>query len=100
MPIFWPIIEKSVSAIFVSFEVEVVEERVDDYGLAYGLEHSNDREERVQSISGTSTQELTKEEECGGGVVRRDFTPGFDTLNEEPSVKTDIKSTPKPKWEL
>ncbi|KAH7401563.1 hypothetical protein BKA66DRAFT_556005 [Pyrenochaeta sp. MPI-SDFR-AT-0127] len=99
MPIFWPIIEKSLSAIFVSFEVEIVEEHIDDYGLAYELEHTEGRNGRIQSISGTSTQELSKEEE-GGMVAKRDCNMGFDTLNEEPSVKTDIKSTPKPKWEL
>ena len=100
MPIFWPIIEKSFAAILVSYEVEIVEERVDDHGLAYELEHLG-REGSMKS-SGTSTRELTHDEE-DGETVRKVYTVGPDPLSEAAragGVKTDVRSKPKPKWEL
>ncbi|CAO2658584.1 Nn.00g063070.m01.CDS01 [Neocucurbitaria sp. VM-36] len=102
MPIFWPIIEKSLAAIFVSYELEVVEERVDDHGLVYELEHMEGRENSLKS-SGTSTQELTNEEDEEGGLVGKVYTVGPDPLSEEArtvGLKTDVRSKPKPRWEL
>jgi hypothetical protein len=103
MPIFWPIIEKSLSAIFVSYEVQVVEERINDYGLAYELEHMKG-EDRPCSIksSGTSTQELTNEDE-EAHPRRQVFTVGVDPLNEEQKgsgLSTNVQSTGQPKWQL
>jgi hypothetical protein len=104
MPIFWPIIEKSLSAIFVSYEVQVVEERVDDYGLAYELEHMKDRG-RSGSIksSGTSTQELTNEDEEVAHSKKPSFTVGFDPLSEEAKgtgLSTNVETKIQPKWQL
>ncbi|KAG9190525.1 hypothetical protein G6011_08613 [Alternaria panax] len=103
MPIFWPIIEKSLSAIFVSYEVQVVEERVDDYGLTYELEHMKG-DEKACSIksNGTSTQELTNEDE-ESHPRRQAFTVGFDPLNEEQKcngLSTNVQSKAQPKWQL
>ncbi|KAJ4365122.1 hypothetical protein N0V83_008740 [Neocucurbitaria cava] len=102
MPIFWPMIEKSLAAIFVSYELEIVEERVDDQGLVYEMEHMGGREGSLKS-SGTSTQELTNEEDEEGGAVRRVYTVGPDPLNDEARAggfKADVRSKPKPKWAL
>ena len=105
-PIFWPIIEKSLSAIFVSYEVQVVAERVDDYGLVYELEHMKGADGSVKS-SGTSTYELREDEDRVGtsGESRQEFavSVGVDPLNEEAKMegfRTDIQSAPKPKWQL
>lgn len=101
-PIFWPIIERSFAAIFVSFEVQVVEERVDDYGFAYELEHRKDSDGSLRS-SGTSTQELRDDDDVGAGEMRRDYTIGFDPLDESAKavgLRTEIKGAPKPKWQL
>jgi hypothetical protein len=104
MPIFWPIIEKSLSAIFVSYEVQVVEERVDDYGLAYELEHmtSRGRSGSIKS-SGTSTQELTNEDEELQQPRKPEFTVGVDPLSEEAKtggLSTNIETRVQPQWQL
>ena len=102
MPIFWPIIEKSISAIFVTFEVQVEEEYVDDYGLAYELEHTKDTEGSVKS-GGTSTCELRDNEDGGESETSREYTVGCDPLNEDAKAggySTEILSKPRPKWEL
>lgn len=101
MPIFWPMIEKSLSAIFVSFDVEVVEERVNDHGLAYELEHRTTRQGSIKS-NDTSTHELMNDEESGN-AVRKVYTVGIDPLDEEArttGLRTDVRTAPKPKWEL
>ncbi|KAH9876232.1 hypothetical protein J1614_004111 [Plenodomus biglobosus] len=102
MPIFWPIIEKSLSAIFVSFEVDMVEERVgDDYGLAHELEHMNTADGSLKS-SGTSTHQLTEDGNNDGNVVR-EYTVGLDPLSEQARTQgltTQVKSKPKADWEI
>jgi hypothetical protein len=103
MPIFWPIIEKSLSAIFVSYEVQVVEERVDEYGLAYELEHMKSRGKSGSiKSSGTSTQELTNEDE-DVHARKPGFTVGFDPLNEEAKgagLSTNVETRVQPKWQV
>lgn len=102
MPIFWPVLEKSFSAIFVSYEVQIVEERNENYGLAYELEHRKCATEGSLKSSSTSTHELTENGD-DEDVARRGFTVGVDPLSEEAKMgglRTDIKSTPKPKWQL
>lgn len=105
MPIFWPIIEQKFSAIFVSYEVQVVEERVDhnEYGLAYELEHTKRQREGItRSYSGTSIEGLTKEVEGYGTVPK--YSIGADPLNNDPKSGTgfqaSVQSKPKPKWEI
>ncbi|KAF1934771.1 hypothetical protein EJ02DRAFT_439661 [Clathrospora elynae] len=104
MPIFWPIIERSFVAIFVSYEVKVVEERVSDCGLMHELEHmkTRDRGGSVKS-NGTSTRELTNDEEEIGQSRKCPYTVGFDPLDEEAKtagLKTEIQSKPREKWQL
>lgn len=103
MPIFWPVLEKSLTSIFVSFEVQVEEENTTDYGLAYELEHRKCAADGSVKSSGTSTHELTEDGEADGDEMRREFTVGVDPLSEEAKMgglRTQIKSTPKPKWEI
>jgi len=102
MPIFWPIIEKSLAAIFVSYEVNVTEERIyDDYGLAYELEHQKSRREgSVRSISGTSEEGLTREDNTGTKAPK--YSVGIDPLGEESNTRfqASVQSKPKPNWEI
>ncbi|KAF2625596.1 hypothetical protein BU25DRAFT_473709 [Macroventuria anomochaeta] len=102
IPIFWPVIQKSFSAIFVSHEIEVVETRVDDHGLAYELEHMKTRgHHSLNSSSGTSTHELTNEMEDG---YKESYSVGIDPLSIEAQsgrgLHTNINSEPKKKWEI
>ncbi|KAI8934116.1 hypothetical protein NX059_008875 [Plenodomus lindquistii] len=101
MPIFWPVLQKSLSAIFVSFEIEIVEERVSSerYGLAYELEHRKTADGSVRS-SGTSTQELTEE---GNNDGVREYTVGCNPLDEEAKkqgLSTEVRSSPKANWQI
>jgi hypothetical protein len=105
MPIFWPIIEKSFTAIFVSYEVDVTEERAqDEYGLAYELEHTKSAgQQSLRSVSGTSMEGLTmiKEEDANNGPK---FSVGPDPLEEDSAAGTgfqaSVETRPKPKWEI
>jgi hypothetical protein len=105
MPIFWPIIEKSLSAIFVSYEVNVTEERVqDDYGLAYELEHTKSAgQQSLRSVSGTSMEGLTMTREEDGNKAPK-FSVGPDPLDEDTRAVTgfqaSVQTKPKPKWEI
>lgn len=101
MPVFWPTIEKSVSAIFVSFEVQVVEERVNECGLSYELEHTSIPEGSLKS-GGTSTHELRGDKGSRGDSMG-DYTVGVNPLNEDANTygpRTEIQSRPKPRWVL
>jgi hypothetical protein len=104
MPIFWPIIERSFAAIFVSYEVKVTEERVvDDYGLAYELEHTKSAgQTSLRSFSGTSLEGLTRDDE--DGIKAPKFTVGPDPLMEDTQgragFQTSVQTKPKPKWEI
>ncbi|KAF1921699.1 hypothetical protein BDU57DRAFT_436789 [Ampelomyces quisqualis] len=102
MPIFWPIIERSLAAIFVSYEVDVTEEHIqNDYGLAYELEHTKSaRQTSLRSVSGTSLEGLT------GDYANKapKFSIGPDPLNETSSrdatFQASVRTLPKPKWEI
>jgi hypothetical protein len=105
MPIFWPVIERSLASIFVSYEVKVTEEhvQVEDYGLAYELEHTKSQgQESTRSGSGTSMEGLTRDEEDGGKIPK--FSIGPDPLDEETRAgvgfQTNVEARPKPKWEI
>lgn len=102
IPIFWPVMQKSLSAIFVSHEIEVVETRNDDHGLAYELEHTKTRgHHSLNSSSGTSTHELTNDSEDG---YKEQYSVGIDPLSIEAQsgvgLHTNINSQPKKKWEI
>jgi hypothetical protein len=103
MPIFWPVIERSFAAIFVSYEVNVTEEHVqDDYGLAYELEHTKSNGQgSMRSGSGTSMEGLTREED---GTKVPKFSVGPDPLDEEQKggvgFQANVEARPKPKWEI
>lgn len=104
MPVFWPIIENGFTAIFVQYEVKVTEEPAgDDYGLAYELEHTKSAgQTSLRSISGTSMEGLTKDDE--ESKMGPKFTVGPDPLEEDPhggpSHQTHVETLPKPKWEI
>lgn len=102
MPIFWPAIHKSLSAIFVSHQIEIVESRVEGHGLAYELEHTKSRgNESTRSSSGTSTHELTNDPEDG---YKEQYSVGVDPLGAEAlsgqGLQTNINSVPKRRWEI
>ena len=102
IPIFWPVIQKSLSAIFVSHEIEVVETRVESRGLAYELEHTKSRgQQSLGSSSGTSTHELTNDPEDN---YKEQYSVGIDPLGAEAQsgqgLQTNINSVPKRKWEI
>ncbi|KAH3917075.1 hypothetical protein HBI56_122630 [Parastagonospora nodorum] len=105
MPIFWPIIEKSLAAIFVSYEVDVTEERVqDEYGLAYELEHTKSAgQQSLRSVSGTSMEGLTMTTEEDTNRVPK-FSVGRDPLEQDTRAVTgfqaSVETRPKPKWEI
>ncbi|KAH6639686.1 hypothetical protein C7974DRAFT_136906 [Boeremia exigua] len=102
IPIFWPVIQKSFSAIFVSHQIEVIETRVEDHGLAYELEHSKSRSDAsVNSSSGTSTHELTNPPEEG---YKEPYSVGVDPLGPEAQsgqgLQTNINSEPRKRWAI
>jgi hypothetical protein len=109
IPIFWPVVQKSLSAIFVSVEVEIKEDQVEDeFGLAYRLEHmkSNGRQSLRSSSSSASTYRLTSDLESGRSEEPpvQKFSVGIDPLGPEAQsgagLETHIRSQPKPKWDL
>lgn len=102
MPIFWPIIEKSFQAIFVSYEVQVVEEHI-DYSSQYELKHTKELE-RTGSMksNGTSTQELTYEDDDAHARAP-EFTVGVDPTSEQTrsqGLVTNVETRRPPKWQL
>lgn len=102
MPIFWPVIQKSLSAIFVSHEIEVVETRIEEHGLAYELEHTKTRgHHSLRSSSGTSTHELTNDLEDG---YKEPYSVGIDPLGQEAQsgagLQTNINSEPRRRWDI
>lgn len=102
MPIFWPVFQKSFSAIFVSHQIEVVETRIENHGLAYELEHTKSRgHQSLNSSSGTSTHELTNDMEDG---YKEPYSVGIDPLGVEAQsgqgLQTNINSEPKKRWEI
>ncbi|KZM19228.1 uncharacterized protein EKO05_0007362 [Ascochyta rabiei] len=102
IPIFWPVVQKSISAIFINHEIEVVETRIDSHGLAYELEHTKTRgNQSLNSSSGTSTHELTNDREDG---FKEPYSVGIDPLSVEArggqGLYTNINSQPKKRWEI
>lgn len=99
MPIFWPIIEQSFAAIFVRYDVEVVEQRIDTHGFAYELEHA--KTHGSVNSGGTSTEDLTQ---GASGDAKVQYSVGLDPLDMEAQSEigphTQIRSQPKPKWQI
>ncbi|KAJ8112505.1 hypothetical protein OPT61_g5133 [Boeremia exigua] len=101
IPIFWPLIQKSLSAIFVSHQIKVVETRI-DHGLAYELEHRKSQgDNSVRSSSGTSMHELTN---CPDDGFKEPYSVGVDPLGAEAlsgqGLQTKINSGPRRNWEI
>jgi hypothetical protein len=92
-------IEQSFAAIFVTYDVKIVEQRVEDRGLTYELEHTKTHES-IRSSS-ASTDELTHEVASEPKVQ---YSVGVDPLDTEAQREmgpyTQIDSRPKPKWEI
>ncbi|KAF1975955.1 hypothetical protein BU23DRAFT_502511 [Bimuria novae-zelandiae CBS 107.79] len=123
MPIFWPVIETSFAAIFVTHEVHITEQprySAGNLGLAYELEHGDAMRDRASIKSGSTsreslvmTRELSgKQGEGDGTAVRvgeryRDpylaahvdpFRDGV--VDSELGVRTGVTAKPKEKWVL
>lgn len=99
MPIFWPIVEQSLTAIFVTYNVEVTEQHVEDRDPSYELKHFETCGRRINSTA--STEELTHGLNSRSKVQ---YTLGMDPLDLDAQRKTgpytQIDSRPKPKWEI
>jgi hypothetical protein len=104
-PIFWPMIETQFAAIFVSYEVNVTEERIgDDYGLAYELEHTkHGRQGSMKSSGGTSIEGLTNENGCDDeqGKIPK-YSVGIDPLGDDArygnGFQARVQTQPKDNW--
>ena len=106
MPVFWPLVQKSFSAIFVSFEVEVKEERVADTNADYEMKRKGSHDAASVKSGTGSVQWLIKDEEQGWDLSKQytptppaPIDPWTNGWNEN-QVRTDIKSKAKPKWDM
>ncbi|KAJ4294371.1 hypothetical protein N0V90_008061 [Kalmusia sp. IMI 367209] len=115
MPIFWPVIEQSFAAIFVTKEIQITEQRrysFADHGLAYELEHSDTmrRQGSMKSESATSRESLVIAREMSGNELDEHYkdpylaaqVDPFRDIAQEPGigVQTNVDSKPKDKWRL
>ncbi|KAJ4357757.1 uncharacterized protein N0V89_002333 [Didymosphaeria variabile] len=112
MPIFWPVIEESFAAIFVTREVQITEQRrysFADRGLAYELEHSDTmrRQASVKTQSTSRESLVITRLESGKNVEEHYKDPylaaqvdPFRNIAQEVAVKTDVEAKKKDKWVL
>ncbi|KAL1612343.1 hypothetical protein SLS60_000569 [Paraconiothyrium brasiliense] len=112
MPIFWPVIEESFAAIFVTREVQITEQRrysFADRGLAYELEHSDTmhRQASVKTQSTSRESLVITRLESGKNVEEHYKDPylaaqvdPFREIAQEVAVKTDVEAKKKDKWVL
>lgn len=107
VPIFFPRLRQSFAAIFVSHEIKIEEECIEEeHGLAYQLEHVKTSEpQSFRSNSAASTYCLTNDLENGGSESAPQFSVGMDPLGEEAQsgagLQTHIRSSRvKSKWEI
>ena len=103
MPVFWPVLEKSLSQIFVTNEVRISTEHrhIEEAGRGYELDG---RMGSIKSMSGNSRESLTRE------PTRTDLNAHYKDQyilaqvdpfgNEVGGVETEIATKPKPKWEI
>ncbi|KAF2471759.1 uncharacterized protein BDR25DRAFT_367608 [Lindgomyces ingoldianus] len=96
MPIFWPVLEKSFSHIFVTHEVHITEHRrLNETGLEYELDHAESRSERAGSLKSTSAVDPFKY-----------YTDQYVIKQVDPlaqgniGVETNVQTEPKPKWRI
>lgn len=110
MPVFWPVLEKSLAAIFVTREVHITHnERLDDRGLNYELEHQGvGRHGSVKSESGHSRESLTRQISNDGGLSDH-YKDQYVLAQVDPlagenmpglGVETNVDSKPKPSWRI
>lgn len=115
MPIFWPILEKSISAIFITREIHVTEHRrIDEHGLAFELEHTTrlkgdgeGREGSIKSDSGHSRESLTRGQSTAAELdvhykdqyVVAQVDP-FASQNELAGNEVEVETMAKPKWRI
>lgn len=105
MPIFWPVLEKSLAQIFVTSEVRISSEHrhIEEAGKGYELK---ERTRSMQSDSGNSRESLTREptnvEPYANYREHYAVAQGdpFALDNLGPSVETEVASKPKPKWAI
>ena len=113
MPIFWPIVEESFAAIFVTHEVHVTAEHrrysFGDHGLAYELEHSHTmrRQSSVKTQSTSRESLVITREESGKNGAREHYQDQYVTAQVDPfgdgargGVQTDVEAQKKDKWVL
>lgn len=112
MPIFWPVIEESFAAIFVTREVQVTEHRrysFADRGLAYELEHSDTmhRQASVKTQSTSRESLVITKKESGQRVVDHYRDPylaaqvdPFGEWTHAVGVKADVEAGKKDNWVL
>jgi hypothetical protein len=105
MPIFWPILEKSLSHIFVTSEVRISTEHrhIEEAGRGYELKG---RTGSMKSDSGNSRESLTREptnvDPYAHYKEQYAVAQGdpFALDNLGPSIETEVASKPKPKWAI
>jgi hypothetical protein len=112
MPVFWPVLEKSVSAIFVTHEVHVTEHRrLEDNDNDYELVHSRSlgRPASVKSDGGHSRETLHRHGKNGQDdyyndtFVAAQVAPiGAEQTMGHMGLETNVQSKPDrgPKWNL
>ncbi|KAF9738537.1 hypothetical protein PMIN06_001699 [Paraphaeosphaeria minitans] len=113
MPIFWPVIEESFAAIFVTREIQITEQRrysFADRGLAYELEHSDTmRRQASVKTQSTSRESLVVTREVSGKNLQEHYRDPYVTATVDPfgdmaqerlAVRTDVAARKKDKWVL
>ncbi|PVI00608.1 hypothetical protein DM02DRAFT_562695 [Periconia macrospinosa] len=114
MPVFWPVVESSFTAIFVTHEVQITEHRrLEDEDDVYELKEGKDgkRKNSLKSNSGNSQEELTKQssDERKLDGVGDHYKDPYNIAQVDPfgieasagviGVATNVDSTTeKPKW--
>ncbi|KAF2004880.1 hypothetical protein P154DRAFT_21289 [Amniculicola lignicola CBS 123094] len=105
MPVFWPVLEKSFSQIFVTYEVKITEHRrydnieLDNNGRATSLKTSSgasDEELRLTMMATKSQAELHEH-------YKDQYVVGHvDPFRTEPTLETNVNSDPQPppKWNI
>jgi hypothetical protein len=108
MPIFWPVLEQSLSQIFVTSEVRISTEHrhIEEAGRGYELDG---RTGSLKSESGNSRESLTREATKAtvdpyahykDQYVVAQVHPFGNGNNPGVGVETEVASRPKPKWAI
>ncbi|KAF2794936.1 hypothetical protein K505DRAFT_241057 [Melanomma pulvis-pyrius CBS 109.77] len=108
MPIFWPVLEKSLSHIFVTSEVRISTEQRYREEAGRGFELAG-RSGSVKSTSGNSRESLTREPTNAtidpyahykDRYILAQVDPFWNDSLPGARVETEVASRPKPKWAI